>query len=113
MTAFIKAQEVAPSPDYRQLSLIRLCQCKLILGQTEEAITLLINNLKTDKCLNPHILGNILGTICRAAEASGDVITFYRMAKRQLKLAMETNNNLLKSEAFYSLAKFYDRTNQK
>uniref|UniRef100_A0A914R6N2 MalT-like TPR region domain-containing protein n=1 Tax=Panagrolaimus davidi TaxID=227884 RepID=A0A914R6N2_9BILA len=51
--------------------------------------------------------------MCRAAEASDDIITFYRMAKRQLKLAIDTNNNLLKSEAFFSLSKFYERTNQR
>uniref|UniRef100_A0A914Z4J9 Tetratricopeptide repeat protein 29 n=1 Tax=Panagrolaimus superbus TaxID=310955 RepID=A0A914Z4J9_9BILA len=111
--AFIKAQEVAPSQDYRQLALIRICQCKIILGQTDEAINLLKTNLKTEKLLNPHILGNVLGIMCRAAEASDDVITFHRMAKRQLKLAIDTKNNLLKSEAFFSLSKFYERTNQK
>lgn len=83
------------------------------MGQTDEAINLLKTNLKTEKLLNPHILGNVLGIMCRAAEASDDVITFHRMAKRQLKLAIDTKNNLLKSEAFFSLAKFYERTNQK
>ena len=92
------------------MALIRIAQCRLLMGDEEESIKILKENINNE---NIEILGNVLGILCKSAESSGDILAIYRIAKRQLKLGIEFKNEKILAEAHYFLAVFYDFIGQR
>lgn len=93
----------------RLLALIRIGQCKLILGDDDGAIDILKNNIKNN---NYDILCNVLEIFCKSSEENNDISTLYKMGKRLLKIGIELNHFEYKTKAYYFLATFYDRVGQ-
>uniref|UniRef100_A0AC34Q5N9 Uncharacterized protein n=1 Tax=Panagrolaimus sp. JU765 TaxID=591449 RepID=A0AC34Q5N9_9BILA len=104
LKAFEKANEGAKDKNSKLMALVRVGQCKLMLGDDEGLVEILNENLSSD---NAEILGNILGMLCRSAESAGNVFNLYKMAKRQLKVGIESKNDAIQAEALYHLAVFY------
>uniref|UniRef100_A0A7E4W1I9 TPR_REGION domain-containing protein n=1 Tax=Panagrellus redivivus TaxID=6233 RepID=A0A7E4W1I9_PANRE len=112
--AYDKACVNATTADDKLTALMSMCQSMLAQGKTESVIHILKECLKTGKLKHDATaFGGVLSLLCKAAEASGDLINLYRMAKRQLKYSITAGDVSLKAEAFYYLSVFYDLTNYK
>ncbi|KAE9552744.1 hypothetical protein FO519_004061 [Halicephalobus sp. NKZ332] len=107
MSIFEKIKMNADSDQFRLLALIRIAQCELLLGQEQNSVTILEENLE-----NKEILGNVLGMLCKSAENSGDIFAVFRIAKKQLKIGIESKNERIWMEAHNSLSFFYEALGQ-
>lgn len=110
LNAFKNANYGAKEENSKLMTLVKISQCKLILGDDESLIEILEQNLSKN---NAEIFGNILAMLCKSAEIAGNVFTIYKMAKKQLKIGIQLKNDIIHAKALFYLAVFYQLIEKK